>query len=85
MSRLWAFWAVALCSPVGRQQYFQGNTLPPPSGFKLIGRTIGSVTKAECKEDNYSNFNPEDGGSMFLRNVDIHLQDYTVSIQETNL
>jgi hypothetical protein len=30
-------------------------------------------------------FGPEDGGSMFLRNVDIYLQVHAVKTQKTNI
>jgi hypothetical protein len=32
-----------------------------------------------------TDFDPEDGGSTFLRNVDIHLQKYSVTTQKTKI
>jgi hypothetical protein len=50
---------------------FWRNMPPPPSGLKVcrLSNSLGYIGRLD----------PEDGNSMFLRNVSIHLQDYMMS------
>jgi hypothetical protein len=40
---------------------------------------------SRCQRFGGRYFRPEDGGSMFFRNVDIYLQVYGVTTQNTNI
>jgi hypothetical protein len=70
-------------------QTFRRNMLPPSSGLKLQGREAEGLysiwgAKAEGTELKPRHFCPEDGVSMFLRNVVIDLRNHMTPTLNTN-